>query len=170
MSDAIQVSVSISQLLVSIGVGAVAWRQAKAADKQAEAAQAQSEVAREQARVAETSLRESLRPRLVPLAWQVDQNGVKITVQNTGPGRAYALRWRVDKEWTWTDLDDILPPSENVIVTPHQLPPNRSLVIEYSSQNGDTYTSKFEPDLHIEHSDSASDELIKKIRSEQRRS
>lgn len=116
-TDKLRIVLDILQLGATVMLGLVAVAQSRAAREQAIAAKTQADAASTQAAAAHASLKQSLRPRLVPSRWTPDQLGGQLVLQNVGQGSAYAVRWRFDREWHWTDGEEQLSNGDITLIT-----------------------------------------------------
>jgi hypothetical protein len=157
----LRILMDVLQLFATVFLGLVAIFQAKAARSQANAANTQ-------ARAAHASLKQSLRPRLKPARWEPRPQGGRLTMQNVGSGSAYALRWRFDREWHWTEGEDLLPDGDVTVIDLLAIIAERKIVVEYSSADEEVFCTTVNPlDLYYVLGEPGSDSLIPRIRARQ---
>ncbi len=91
-------------------------------------------------------------------------------MQNTGTGAAHAVRWRFDREWHWSDADDLVSASDFGTVEIVTMDINRKIVIEYHSKEGETFTTVINPSdvTSFQYSEKGSAELVSHLRDKQR--
>lgn len=154
--------IDVLQLGVTALLGIVAIFQAIAAKRQAMAATTQAQAAR-------AAFKQSVSPKLQPSEKTVNEHGCSLKMQNTGTGAAHAVRWRFDREWHWTDGDDLISASDFGTIAIATTDINRKIVIEYHSKEGETFTTILNPnDLTVfEYSEKGSAELVSRLRHQQ---
>jgi hypothetical protein len=137
----LHVALDVLQLAATILLGTVAISQARAAREQAKAAKVQADAADMQAKVAHASLKQSIRPRLLPSKWEPTETGGHITLQNVGQGSAYAVRWRFDREWHWTDGEEQLANGDMTMLTVLAPIAERKIYVEYHSEDEEIFAT-----------------------------
>lgn len=162
--------IDVLQLSVTALLGVVAIFQAIAANRQAAAARTQAEAATTQADAARASFKQSVRPKLQPSELVTNDRGGSLKLQNTGNGAAHAVRWGFDREWHWSDADDLVSASDYGTIEIITMDINRKIVVEYHSKEGEAFTTVLNPtDLTaFQYSEKGSAELVLHLREKQR--